>query len=113
MKIAVELSGHLRTCVAIPSLLSRFNGHRIDWYIHTYSNDLYETNKLEKENQFDKKKFNPENIYKLIKPVAIEIENNEDVFEEIIELVTELKPKNKYDNARSVLLMWRKRLKCS
>ena len=55
MKIAVELSGHLRTCVAIPSILSRFNGHRLDWYIHTYSNDLYETNKLENEPQFETK----------------------------------------------------------
>ena len=113
MKIAVELSGHLRTCVAIPSILSRFNGHRIDWYIHTYSNDLYETNKLENEPQFETKNFDLENIYKLIKPIAIEVENNEDVLEEIIELVTELKPKNKYDNSRSVLSMWRKRLKCS
>jgi len=113
MKIAVELSGHLRTCVAIPSILSRFNGHRIDWYIHTYSNDLYETNKLENETEFETKNFDLENIYKLIKPIAIEVENNEDVLGEIIELVKELKPKNKYDNSRSVLSMWRKRLKCS
>ena len=47
MKICIELSGYLRPCLAIPSLLSKFKGHEIDWYIHTYSDDLYVANKLE------------------------------------------------------------------
>lgn len=111
MRIAIELSGHLRTGVAIPSLLSRFKDHEIDWYIHTYSNDSYVTNKID---------FMPENtnakiekIFNYIEPIGLEIEENEKVLKEIKKLAKELKPKNSFDNSESVISLWRKRLKCS
>lgn len=111
MRISIELSGHLRTCVAIPSLLSKFRGHHIDWYIHTYSNDLYISNKL--KDFPERKSADIEKIFNYINPIALEIEENNDVLKEINLLVKELKPKNKYDNSESIIALWRKRLKCS
>lgn len=111
MRIAIELSGHLRTGVAIPSLLSRFKGHQIDWYIHTYSNDLYVTNKLDSEPE--NTIVNIEKIFNYIEPTGLEIEENDKVLEEIKKLAKELKPKNIFDHSESVISLWRKRLKCS
>ena len=111
MRISVELSGHLRSCVAIPSLLSRFKGHQIDWYIHTYSNDLYATNQSISVPENTNAKI--EKIFNYIQPIGLEIEKNEEVLEEIKKLAKELKPKNKYDNSETVISLWRKRLKCS
>lgn len=112
MRIAIELSGHLRTGVAIPSLLSRFKGHEIDWYIHTYKNDSYITNKIDLISE-NNTKSNIEKIFSYIDPIRFEIEENEKVLKEIKKLSEELQPKNKYDNSESVISMWRKRFKCS
>lgn len=111
MRIAIELSGHLRSCVAIPSILSRFKGHQIDWYIHTYSDDLYATNQSISLPKNSEAKI--EKIFDYIEPIGLEIEENEKVLEEIKELAKKLKPKNKYDYSESVISCWRKRFKCS
>ena len=110
MRIAIELSGHLRSCVAIPSLISKFRGEQIDWYIHTYSNDLYPINQ---PISVPNNKSNIEKIFNYIEPVGFEIEDNEEVLKEIKTLAKELEAKNNYDLGVNVISLWRKRLKCS
>ena len=87
MRIAIELSGHLRSCVAIPSLLSKFRGHQIDWYIHTYSNDLYPIN--QSISLPSNTNSNIEKVFNYIKPIGFEIEDNEEVLKEIKTLAKE------------------------
>ena len=111
MRIAIELSGHLRSCVAIPTLLSKFRGHQIDWYIHTYSNDLYPIN--QSISLPSNTNSNIEKVFNYIKPIGFEIEDNEEVLKEIKTLAKELKSKNNYDLGVNVISCWRKRLKCS
>lgn len=111
MKICIELSGYLRTCVAIPTLISKFKGHEIDWYIHTYANDLYVANPI--KDFPERKRADIEKIFNYINPIALEIEENSIVLKEINHLLKELRPKDKNDNSESVVSLWRKRLKCS
>ena len=81
MKICIELSGYLRTCVAIPTLISKFKGHEIDWYIHTYANDLYVANPI--KDFPERKRADIEKIFNYINPIALEIEENSIVLKEI------------------------------
>jgi len=122
MKIAIELSGHIRTCAIVPSILTRFQGHELDWYVHTYSDYGFSINGTEplgydsSVNRIVARNLQRGNIASLLQGtniVSLSMECTEDVSAELQGLASRLVPKNSFDNSINVLSLWRKRFLCS
>lgn len=117
-RVAVELSGHWRNPIAVRTLSHLLRKHQVDWFIHTYSVLGHRTrDELTKESLDHANSIEAEVRGVLsalsISPVALVVEDVNEISPTVIKLANRLKPKNYYDSSLNVVSMWRKRYLCS